>query len=33
MREAAVDRVGGVETRALKATCVRTPPTVGFTHL
>jgi hypothetical protein len=32
MREAAVDRVGGVETGAVKATCVRTPPTVGFTR-
>jgi hypothetical protein len=32
MRGAAVDRVGGVETRAVKATCVRTLPTAGVTR-
>jgi hypothetical protein len=32
MRGAAVDRVGGVETRAVKATCVSTLPTAGVTR-
>jgi hypothetical protein len=31
MRGAAVDRVGGMETRAVKATCVRKLPTAGVT--
>jgi hypothetical protein len=32
MRGAAVDRVGDMETRAVKATCVRKLPTAGVTR-